>query len=170
MFKFEVPSLTVGTLDTLMTLSDELGKTDQIIESIVRKIEKTAVELSERSGHVDLTVGGVPATRYIQQFAWDSAKYPNRRPLKELVQLIAGGATAIEEELKQLTASFGEKTTALQEVKRRKQGNLMGGDLNDILTADIMSKVNVIDTEYLKTMFIAIPKSMEEKTSGIYRF
>jgi len=170
MFKFEVPSLTVGTLDTLMTLSDELGKTDQIIESIVRKIEKTAVELSERSGHVDLTVGGVPATRYIQQFAWDSAKYPNRRPLKELVQLIAGGATAIEEELKQLTASFGEKTTALQEVKRRKQGNLMGGDLNDILTADIMSKVNVIDTEYLKTMFIAIPKSMEENfKTGIYK-
>ena len=170
MFKFEVPSLTVGTLDTLMTLSDELGKTDQIIESIVRKIEKTAVELSERSGHVDLTVGGVPATRYIQQFAWDSAKYPNRRPLKELVQLIAGGATAIEEELKQLTASFGEKTTALQEVKRRKQGNLMGGDLNDILTADIMSKVNVTDTEYLKTMFIAIPKSMEENFKiGIYK-
>lgn len=162
MFKFEVPSLTVGTLDTLMTLSDELGKTDQIIESIVRKIEKTAVELSERAGHVDLTVGGVPATRYIQQFAWDSAKYPNRRPLKELVQLIAGGATAIEEELKQLTASFGDKTASLQEVKRRKQGNLMAGDLNDILTADIMSKVKVTDTVYLKTVFIAIPKNMDE--------
>ena len=170
MFKFEVPSLTVGTLDTLMTLSDELGKTDQIIESIVRKIEKTAMELSERKGHVDLTVGGVPATRYIQQFAWDSAKYPNRRPLKELVQLIAGGATAIEEELKQLTASFGDKTTALQEAKRRKQGNLMSGDLNDILTPEIMSKVNITDTEYLKTVFIAIPKNMDEGfQTGVYK-
>jgi len=171
MFKFEVPSLTVGTLDTLMTLSDELDKTDQIIEGIVRKIEKTAMELNERKGsHVDLTVGGVPATRYIQQFAWDSAKYPNRRPLKELVQLIAGGATAIEEELKQLTASFGDKQAALQEVKRRKTGNLLAGDLNDILTADIMSKVKVTDTEYLKTIFIAIPKTMDETfQSGIYK-
>lgn len=163
MFKFEVPSLTVGTLDTLMTLSDELDKTDQIIEGIVRKIEKTAMELNERKGsHVDLTVGGVPATRYIQQFAWDSAKYPNRRPLKELVQLIAGGATAIEEELKQLTASFGDKQAALQEVQRRKMGNLLNADLNDVLTADIMSKVKVTDTEYLKTVFIAIPKTMDE--------
>ena len=162
MFKFEVPSLTVGTLDTLMTLSDELDKTDQIIEGIVRKIEKTAIELNERRGHVDLTVGGVPATRYIQQFAWDSAKYPNRRPLKELVQLIAGGASAIEEELKQLTASFGEKQVALQEVQRRKAGNLISADLNDVLTADIMAKVKVADTEYLKTIFIAIPRGMDE--------
>ena len=162
MFKFEVPSLTVGTLDTLMTLSDELDKTDQIIEGIVRKIEKSAIELNERRGHVDLTVGGVPATRYIQQFAWDSAKYPNRRPLKELVQLIAGGASAIDEELKQLTASFGDKQAALQEVQRRKAGNLISADLNDVLTADIMSKVKVADTEYLKTIFIAIPRVVDE--------
>ena len=36
MFKFEVPSLTVGTLDTLMTLSDELGKTDAVVEALFR--------------------------------------------------------------------------------------------------------------------------------------
>jgi V-type H+-transporting ATPase subunit C len=161
MFKFEVPSLTVGTLDTLMTLSDDLGKTDAIVEGIVRKIEKTATDLSERKA-VDLSVGGVPAPRYIQQFAWDSAKYPNRRPLKELVQLIAGGAVAVEEELKQLTHSYGDKQIALQEVKRRKGGNLIGGDLNDILNAEIMSKVKVINSEYLKTLFIAVPKSMKE--------
>lgn len=170
MFKFEVPSLTVGTLDTLMNLSDELGKTDMVIEGIVRKIEKVAHDLSERKGHTDLSVGGVPAPRYIQQFAWDSAKYPNRRPLKELVALIAGGAASVEEELKQLTASFGEKMMALQDVKRRKGGNLMSADLNDLLNAEIMSKVTVTDTEYLKTIFVAIPKSMKEIFEGaIYK-
>lgn len=166
MFKFEVPSLTVGTLDTLMTLSDELGKTDQIVESIVRKIEKTAHDLSERKGTADLSVGGVPAARYIQQFAWDSAKYPNRRPLKELAALIAGGASSIEEELKQLMASFSDKTVSLQEVKRRKGGNLLSADLNDLLNADIMSKVKVTDTEYLKTVFIAIPKNAKDAFEG----
>jgi V-type H+-transporting ATPase subunit C len=167
MFKFEVPSLTVGTLDTLMTLSDEMGKTDQVVEAIVRKIEKTAYDLNERIGTGnDLTVGGVPASRYIQQFAWDSAKYPNRRPLKELVALIAGGAASIEEELKQLSASFGEKTVALQEMKRRKGGNLMSADLNDLLNADIMAKVRLVDTEYLKTVFIAVPKPMKESFEG----
>jgi V-type H+-transporting ATPase subunit C len=161
MFKFEVPSLTVGTLDTLMNLSDDLVKTDGIVEGIVRKIEKTGADLFDRKTP-DLTVGGVPAPRYIQQFAWDSAKYPNRRPLKELVSLIAGGAAGVEEELKQLTASFGEKQAALQDTKRRQGGNLMIADLNDVLNEDIMRKVKVVDSEYLKSMFIAIPKNVKE--------
>ena len=105
---------------------------------------------------------GVPAQRYIQQFAWDSAKYPNRRPLKELVAMIAGGATGIEEELKQLTTSFADKQVALQEAKRKSGGNLMKADLNDVLDPDIMNRINVVDTEYLKTVFIAIPKQAKE--------
>lgn len=160
MFKFEVPSLMVGTLDSLMTLSDDLGKTDAIVESIVRKVEKTAAELSVKKG-AELTVGGVPAPRYIQQFAWDYAKYPNRRPLKELVVLIAGGVQAIDEELKQLGQSYADKQAALQEAKRKKGGNLMVADLNDVLTAEDMSKVEVHDTEYLKTVMIAIPKAVK---------
>ena len=168
MFKFEVPSLTVGTLDTLMNLSDELGKTDQIVESIVRKIEKTTYELSASRSSVDLTVGGVPPQRYIQQFAWDSAKYPNRRPLKELVALIAGGATAVEEELKQLTASYGDKVQALQEAKRRKGGNLLSVDLNDVLTEEIMRKIKIHDTEYLKTLFVAVPKALQDGFEASY--
>jgi V-type H+-transporting ATPase subunit C len=57
MFKFEVPSLTVGTLDTLMTLSDDLVKTDGVVEQTVRKIERTTAELFDRKSS-DLTVGG----------------------------------------------------------------------------------------------------------------
>ena len=161
MFKFEVPSLTVGTLDTLMTLSDDLVKTDQVVEGIVRKIVNTSAELFDGK-RIDHSVGGVPPQRYIQQFAWDSAKYPNRRPLKELVALISGGAAGIEEELKQLTASFADKTVALQEAQRRQGGNLMQADLNDVLTEDIMRNINVVDTEYLKTIFIAVPKTAKE--------
>lgn len=150
-------------------MSDELDKTDSIVESIVRKIEKTAHELAGKKGG-DLTVGGVPAPRYIQQFAWDYAKYPNRRPLKELVALIGGGVSAVDEELKQLGTSFADKSAALQEATRKKGGNLIVADLNDLLTEEIMSKVEVHDTEYLKTVFIAIPKSMEENfEKSIYK-
>jgi V-type H+-transporting ATPase subunit C len=154
-----------------MNLSDKLGKTNSVIEGIVRKIEKTAGDLGDRKGghHIDLTVGGVPAPCYIQQFAWDSAKYPNRRPLRELVALTAGGAMALEEELKQLTQSFGDKSMALQDVKRRKAGNLMSADLNDLLNEDIMRKVKVVDSEYLKTMFIAVSKNLVENfEAGAY--
>ncbi len=105
---------------------------------------------------------GVPAQRYIQQFAWDSAKYPNRRPLKELVAMIAGGAAGIDEELKQLTQSFVDKQAALADAKRKSGGNLMVADLNDTLDEETMRQVTTYDTEYLKTVFIAIPKGAKE--------
>ena len=76
--------------------------------------------------------------------------------------MIAGGAAGIEEELKQLTTSFADKQAALQEAKRRTGGNLMKADLNDVLTEDIMRSVNVVDSEYLKTVFIAVAKSSKE--------
>jgi len=167
MFKFEVPSLMVGTLDSLMNLSDEMGKSDQIIEGIVRKIEKTGMELSAYAGKKsELTIDGVAASRYIQQFAWDYKKYANRRPLKEIVSLISGGVSAIDEELKQLATSFQDKQVALNDAKRKKGGNLLSVDLNDTLTPDVMRGVEIHDTEYLKTIFIAIPKSSEEAFLG----
>jgi V-type H+-transporting ATPase subunit C len=163
MFKLEVPSLMVGTLDSLMNLSDDLGKTDSIVESIVRKIEKTGMDLANSSGKkLELTVGGVPSTRYVQQFAWDYAKYPNRRPLKELVSLIGGGVSAMDEELKQLGTSYADKMAALNDAQRRKGGNMMVADLNDVLTEDVMRNVKIHDTEYLKTVFVAIPYMAKE--------
>jgi len=153
----------VGTLDSLITLSDELGKTDNVIDSIVRKVEKTGQELSSYTGKkAELTVDGVPAKRYIQQFIWDYAKYPNRRPLKELVSLISGGVSAIDEELKQLGTSFADKMAALADAKRKKGGNLMVAELNDVLTADVMRQIEIHDTEYLKTLFVAVPKGAED--------
>jgi V-type H+-transporting ATPase subunit C len=138
-----------------------MAKTDSIIETIVRKVEKVGHEFLGKKGG-EMSVGGVPAPRYIQQFAWDYAKYPNRRPLKELVSLIAGGASAIDEELKQLSNSYGDKVAHLQDAQRKKGGNLMVAELNDVLTEDVMHSVDVKDTAYLKTLFIAIPISMKE--------
>ena len=189
MFKLEVPSLTVGTLDNLMvsslwkyrslklrlllmlvvqTLSDDLVKMDSVIESVVRKVEKTGVEFLGKKAS-DLTVGGVPAARYIQQFAWDFAKYPNRRPLKELVSLISGGVTAIDEELKQLGSAYADKIASVQDAQRRKGGSLLVCDLNDVLTEDVMRNVTIHDTEYLKTVFIAVPKGTDKFKESVYK-
>mmetsp|Transcript_11952 Transcript_11952/g.21562 ORF Transcript_11952/g.21562 Transcript_11952/m.21562 type:complete len:425 (-) Transcript_11952:426-1700(-) len=170
MFKLEVPSLMVGTLDSLMNLSDDLGKTDSLIENIVRKVEKSSIELGGKKATA-LTVGGVPSTRYIQQFAWDYAKFPNRRPLKELVSLISGGVAAIDEELKQLSNSYGEKQVALQDAKRRKGGNLLSADLNDVLNEQIVRGLNIQDTDYLKTVFVGVGKGQKEAfEKDIYGF
>ena len=93
---------------------------------------------------------------------WDYAKFPNRRPLKELVSLVSGGVTAIDEELKQLSNSYGEKQVALQDAKRRKGGNLLSVDLNDVLDEKIFRGLQIHDTEYLMTVFVACGKTQRE--------
>ena len=44
---FRVPQLKVGTLDTLMALSDDLAKYDTQVGQIAKKIEKTYFDLSK---------------------------------------------------------------------------------------------------------------------------
>jgi len=61
-----------------------------------------------------------------------------------------------------LGTSFADKQLALVEAKRKKEGNLLVADLNDTLTDDIMRNITVHDTEYLKTVFIAVSKNMQD--------
>jgi len=84
--------------------------------------------------------------------------------------MIGGSVTAIDEELKQLAQSYADKQQALMEAKRRKTTNLLIAELNDVLTAADMQKVQVHDTEYLKTMFVAIPSGLDaEFKKEIYK-
>jgi len=104
----------VGTLDSLLTLSDELSKGCLIAESAVGKIkrqldeiggqvsktqeeearkgkensaslQKTMVGMNPRDVQGSLTVDGMPAEKFLLQFQWDEARYPTRRPLQETV-------------------------------------------------------------------------------------
>lgn len=84
---FELPSdLTIGTLDSLMALQDNLHRSDLSIESVVRKIERQFLEINNGDDH--LTVDGVPVDRYLSHFSWDEAKHPHRKPLKEIVSTL----------------------------------------------------------------------------------
>lgn len=46
--KFEIPDLKVGTLNSLMELSDELNKIDMYVENMTRKIAKQLFDLMEK--------------------------------------------------------------------------------------------------------------------------
>lgn len=85
------------------------------------------------------------------------------------MSLIGSGVSAIDEELKQLGISYADKKQSLVESKRKKGGNLLSAELNDVLTEDHMRRITVHDTEYLKTLFIAVPKGIQENfESNVY--
>jgi hypothetical protein len=44
--RFEIPELRVGTLDSLMVLSDDLVKVNALVESVVNKIRRQLFEMT----------------------------------------------------------------------------------------------------------------------------
>jgi len=46
---FKIPSLKVGTLDTLMQLSEDLVKVDSFVEQVTKKIGRQALEIEKES-------------------------------------------------------------------------------------------------------------------------
>ncbi|DBA01779.1 TPA: hypothetical protein N0F65_010189 [Lagenidium giganteum] len=167
-YRIELPSdLLVGTLDSLMALSDDLNRVDMSIESVVRKIERQFHDMNK--GDQALTVDGVPVDRYLNFFSWDEAKHPHRRPLPEIVSIIQSSIGKIEEELKQLSTHYAEKKQQLQQLQRKKGGNLLVANLNDVLTPEIVSQSDFVNTDYLQTLVVIVPKNLEENWLAEYQ-
>ncbi|KAF1316501.1 Atpase, partial [Globisporangium splendens] len=120
-------------------LSDDLNRVDMVIESVVRKIERQFHDLNK--GDQALTVDG-GASGYQQNSRNSVGK--------------------IEEELKQLGTRYAEKKQQLLQHQRKKGGNLMVANLNDLLTPDIVSPSDFVNTEYLQTLVVVVPKNLEE--------
>lgn len=180
--QLDVPGLLIGTLDTLMSLSDELGKIDSSVESVVKRIERQYLDVAGKNPE-PLKVGTVPPRRFVEEFNWDIAKYPYRQALPELVQSILMGVGSIEDELKSLTVKCSETSQQLAALNRKKGGSLTMAPLEEVLTKEVLSKVNpnpadlFVDSphrsdgtpsEYLKTLVVVIPRSAESSWLETY--
>ena len=102
-FKFGLPEFRVGTLDSLFALSDDLMKVNTAVEGTVNKIRRqlfdlqSAIPVEERA---DVWVEGLTPEGYLHHFAWNEAKYPSRRPLKDTVQAITDTIQKLDDDLK----------------------------------------------------------------------
>mmetsp|Transcript_5326 Transcript_5326/g.13479 ORF Transcript_5326/g.13479 Transcript_5326/m.13479 type:complete len:377 (+) Transcript_5326:111-1241(+) len=149
-FKMKIPELRVGTLDSLMQLSDDLERIDRYVESVVHRIEK---ELHEHSGAEEPTVDGTSVERYTTGFDWDQARYPVKSSLNELVSMIHDLVARIDEELKSKLMDYNGLKSNLGQAERKLQGGL-----NQRTLVDTVRKEHVISSEKLNTVFLACPK------------
>jgi len=108
-----------------------------------------------------LEVEEQPTLQYLENFRWNSAKYPTGRQIDELIKVISQHTIKLEDELKESSIYLQEKKQALQAMQRKKQGNLTVADLGDILTAELVAKHNLTETEYLKDVVVIVPKASE---------
>ncbi|XP_043325284.1 V-type proton ATPase subunit C 2 isoform X2 [Cervus canadensis] len=165
--KFTIPDFKVGTLDSLVGLSDELAKLDIFAESLIRRMAQSVVEVMEDAkGKVQenlLANGGlkekmkclkIDLTSFVTHFEWDMAKYPAKQPLVSVVDTLAKQLAQIETDLKSRTAAYNTLKTNLENLEKKSMGNLFTRTLSDIVSKEDF----VLDSEYLITLLVIVPK------------
>jgi V-type H+-transporting ATPase subunit C len=158
-YELNIPSLRCGTLDDLMSLSDELEKTELIVEKICKRIGSTLFRLTEETQRnvslkQVLMVGNTSAEDFVTEFSWDVVKYPYlKQNCKDIAATIVKDCGELEETFKKQMGEFGEVEQEIQQQKKKDLGNLMIKDLSGIVKPQ-----DVVQSEYLVTLLVVVPK------------
>eukprot|EP00043_Microstomoeca_roanoka_P000645 m.28345 g.28345 ORF g.28345 m.28345 type:complete len:373 (+) comp10439_c0_seq2:227-1345(+) len=154
--KMDIPLSRVGTLDELVSLSDELMKTDNYIEMVVTKLAHNLAELRQDKAKLkeSLLADSKPLDMYVSHFEWDSRRYNAKQSTRDLAQTLTQQVTATEAELKTKMQAYSKVKGALQAVERKNQGSLVIRNLNDV----VKPKHVVQNSEFLTTLMVVVPK------------
>jgi len=178
--KIQIPQdMKIGTLDSLLSLSDDVQKIVQTVEQTQIKIKRQISEIGEQinkekelqrtqqqqtrrggggfEAEVILNVDGISAHDYLKDFKWDEAKNPAKRQLRETVEKITEHVAKIDDELKVKLSEFVMAKNSLSTITRKMQGSLATRDLGDVVKEEHM-----IETENLTTLLVTVPKFSQQ--------
>ncbi|TPX33282.1 hypothetical protein SeMB42_g07503 [Synchytrium endobioticum] len=164
---FSLPEFKIGTLDALMVLSDDLTKTDGQFETIAIKISdnlKTLLGGDVEEWRNNLQVGDKSLHQYLHGFQWNTMKYRTDKSLRELADTIIQEVAQVDELMKKKMQAYSQVKTALQTLQRKETGNLATRNIAGIVNKDNF----VLDSEYLTTLLVAVPKNAEREWLGKY--
>ncbi|XP_074086475.1 V-type proton ATPase subunit C 1-like [Macrotis lagotis] len=155
--KFNIPELKLGTLDVLVGLSDELEKQDLFLEILVREMARCMADVledTESKVGENLLADGVDFVTYVTKFQWNMAKYPISESMKNISEMIAKVSGQISNELRARKSSYNDLKSNLHALEKKNTGNLLTRSLVGIVKKEDF----VIDSEYLITLLVVIPK------------
>ncbi|KAI4366954.1 hypothetical protein MLD38_022751 [Melastoma candidum] len=165
LYRFNIPNLRVGTLDSLLALSDDLLKSNSFVEGVSHKIRRQIEELEKVSSgeSTALTVDGVPVDSYLTRFVWDEAKYPTMSPLREIFDTIQGQVAKIEDDLKIRVAEYNNVRSQLNAINRKQSGSLAVRDLSNLVKPE-----DIVMSENLMTLLAIVPKYSQKNWLSSY--
>uniref|UniRef100_A0A3Q3XA19 V-type proton ATPase subunit C n=1 Tax=Mola mola TaxID=94237 RepID=A0A3Q3XA19_MOLML len=126
--------------------------------SVVKKVAQYMADVLEDGRdkvQENLLANGVDLVTYITRFQWDMAKYPIKQSLKNISEIISKQATQIDNDLKARASAYNNLKGNLQNLERKNAGSLLTRSLADIVKKEDF----VLDSEYLITMLVVVPKT-----------
>ncbi|NXR28584.1 VATC1 ATPase, partial [Cinclus mexicanus] len=160
--KFNIPDLKVGTLDVLVGLSDELAKLDAFVESVVKKVAQYMADVLEDSKdkvqeNLLANGGKVPSFSNpgLTEHQWQAEQKFYSSSLDTVPFLfIFQGVNQIDNDLKARASAYNNLKGNLQNLERKNAGSLLTRSLADIVKKEDF----VLDSEYLVTLLVIVPK------------
>ncbi|KAF8343051.1 ATPase V1 complex subunit C [Cantharellus anzutake] len=158
--ELSVPSLKTGTLELLVSLSEELPKHDTAFTSITAKLVDTLRNLLNNNPqrlaeHVLVDERSVD-DYLLKGWRWNSGKYGVQRGLRDLVDTLVKACeiTSIDNVTKNRLNNYNLAKGSLTQLQRKTAGNLSTRSLIGIVT-----KEQIVESEYLESVFVAVPKN-----------
>ncbi|KFZ64730.1 V-type proton ATPase subunit C 1, partial [Podiceps cristatus] len=153
--KFNIPDLKVGTLDVLVGLSDELAKLDAFVEGVVKKVAQYMADVLEDSKdkvQENLLANG---DGLLEQ-QWQAKCESESKHSSVIVPFlfIFKGVNQIDNDLKARASAYNNLKGNLQNLERKNAGSLLTRSLADIVKKEDF----VLDSEYLVTLLVIVPK------------
>lgn len=155
-YKFHLPTLRVGTLDSLIAVADAITRDDKTLEATAERVLRQYRELSP-SGDIPL-VEGVDLLEYVTDFEWDEAKFTSTDSLSDIRKAIVEQVMRLEEDMKIRSNEYTTSKQQLTSIERKAQGNLMTRSLQTIV-----EEKHVISSDHLTTIFVVFPAYNEQE-------
>ncbi|KAI0662613.1 ATPase V1 complex subunit C [Cubamyces menziesii] len=155
-----IPSFKTGTLDSLVTLSEELPKHDTFFTATVAKTVDTLRNLlnnDPRKLSQHILVNEQPVDAYLLKgWSWNEGRYGVQRSLREMIDVLNKEMTSIDNVMKSKLNNYNLAKGALVQLQRKKTGNLSVRSLVDVVRQEHF----INDSEYLQTVLVAVPKNL----------
>ncbi|SBT75311.1 V-type proton ATPase subunit C, putative [Plasmodium ovale] len=158
----DVPTnLKFCSFDDLLKCADDLQKYDVYAYGCLKKIEKIAKEYDE---NIELKIiyqrQHINIDQYIRRFSWDDAKYPRNRSLTETIDIMINNVTKLTDEIQIKCSILNDlKEKKKKDIPKNEKNNFFFKNLNEILTPQIVSKSDFMETEYITTLIAYVHKN-----------
>ncbi|PFH33683.1 putative vacuolar ATP synthase subunit C [Besnoitia besnoiti] len=169
----DIPHLKFGTFDDLIRSVDLLQKQDSYVESVIRRIERQALEIDpECELKIVWQRHSLTVDQYIRRFQWDDAKYPRSRAIPENLDILVQAVTKTDDEVRAKVAVWHEVRQQMVSTssagKKTGPGNYMQRDLIDVFAPDAIRSDDFLTTEHLATAVVVVPRSQERDWQQTY--
>jgi V-type H+-transporting ATPase subunit C len=156
-------AMNSGSFDNLVTLTDDLAKADNQLDSIVHRIERQYTEVDPAGQFVVKGQGRELAfDDYIKDWQWDETKYPKDRLLIDNMKFLTSTVTKLDEEVRTKMAQFNDYRTQKGNIaKKDATTSLPTRDLVDLVIPSAENNERFVYTEHLTTVCVILSRAAE---------